>query len=58
MADRWVESALDTSSYVWIPFRIGAQGAIVLRDPGRWNLGIFDSNPGVLNSPAATPSPR
>jgi Glycosyl hydrolases family 43 len=56
MADRWVESALGTSSYVWIPFRIGPHGEAVLRYNGRWNLGIFDSDP-ALGSPGAIASP-
>jgi hypothetical protein len=57
MADRWVEAALATSSYVWLPFRIGPAGTIDLHATDRWNLGIFDSDPLPANGPAATASP-
>ena len=51
MADRWIEAAINTSIYVWLPFRIGPNGDIVLENYDRWSLGIFDSKATSLPAP-------
>ncbi len=42
MADRWKPRMLNDSRYVWLPFKIGQDGAFTIKWLDEWNLGWFD----------------
>lgn len=43
MLDRWNPKQLSDSRYVWLPFRVGADGAVRVEWRDRWNLSVFDT---------------
>lgn len=43
MGDRWNPSRLGDSTYVWLPFRIRADGAFTIEWRDRWDLSVFDA---------------
>jgi hypothetical protein len=51
MADWWNSSALNKSTYIWLPFKIGRYGEVVIENYDKWSLGIFDANPSSLAAP-------
>lgn len=42
LADRWNKDKLEDSRYVWLPFRIAADGSIRIEWLDRWDLSWFD----------------
>jgi hypothetical protein len=51
LGDRWIPEALETSTYVWLPFQIGPRGEMVLEPFERWTLAVFDAATGALAAP-------
>jgi hypothetical protein len=51
LGDRWMPEALETSSYIWIPFEVGLRGEIVLEPYERWTLDVFEAAPAALVAP-------
>ncbi len=41
MADRWNSSALERSSYLWLPFVVADDGSIRIENRDRWDLSTF-----------------
>lgn len=41
MGDRWESRALQTSTYIWVPFVVPADGSLKLEFQPRWNLSAF-----------------
>jgi hypothetical protein len=53
LADRWIGHQLETSSYVWLPFTVGADQRVTLDFHDRWNLQVFDRPATKLSAPKA-----
>ncbi len=42
LLDRWNPKQLGESRYVWLPFRVGADGTVRVVWRDRWDLSVFD----------------
>lgn len=51
MGDRWIESALGTSGYMWLPIELNADGTLALRSYSDWTLNALDTlGPVTINT--------
>lgn len=58
MGDRWNGQVLVESSYVWLPFVMGSEGAMGLEYISSWDLSAFDRRKAPLATPVVGVSGR
>jgi hypothetical protein len=44
MADRWMPRRLDDSRYIWLPFKIGSDGAFTINWLDSWDLNLYNTS--------------
>jgi type 1 glutamine amidotransferase len=57
LGDRWNGNALEKSSYVWLPFRMGPDGTTSLVGRDRWDFSFFDTPQAAIPKAAAAELP-